>query len=186
MTIYFTASLKGKPVFQHYYERIANHLTNRGHNVIADHILKHTSDEVSRQTQQERLDYFHEVEQWLTECDCMVAEVSHRSVSVGYEISRAQHRKKPILILSHDAKPPTLLVYQPDESVVCENYTDTNLETVIDDFLQYTSGNHDTRFTFFIRPDLSAHLEQRAREKHTTKSGYLRSLIAQDIQNKSS
>ena len=182
MTIYFTASLRGKPALEAYYQRIVNHLAKQGHAVIADQILKHTSDDVSHQSQKERLEYFHEVEQWLGECDCVVAEISHRSVSVGYEISRAQHRKKPILILYRDCTPPTLLAYQPDESVVCEKYTDTNLESVLDDFLQYTEGTHDTRFTFFIRPDLTAHLEEQARKNHTTKSGYLRSLIQSDIQ----
>lgn len=115
MTIYFTASLRGKPALEAYYQRIVNHLAKQGHAVIADQILKHTSDDVSHQSQKERLEYFHEVEQWLGECDCVVAEISHRSVSVGYEISRAQHRKKPILILYRDCTPPTLLAYQPDE-----------------------------------------------------------------------
>lgn len=181
MTIYFTASLKGKPHLQQFYERIANYLTKHGHTVIADQILKHTSDDVSHQSQKEHLEYFRKVEQWLNECDCVIAEVSHRSVSVGYEISRAQHRKKPILVLYHDTTPPTLLVYQPDESVVCERYTDNNLESVLNDFLEYTEGSHDSRFTFFISPSLSAYLEEKAHTTHTTKSGYLRQLIQSDM-----
>ena len=181
MTIYFTASLERSPEYQEYYTSIVELLKKKGHTVIADQILNQTRDGIRSMPPEERMKYFETVEHWLTECDAVVAEVSNQSVSVGYEISRAQHRKKPILIVYHDGTPPSLLQYQPDESVICESYNKTNLPSVLHEFLDYAQETQDTRFTFFIKPVLTAHLEKKARELHTTKSGYLRGLIKKDM-----
>lgn len=181
MTIYFTASLSRSQKDQQYYNTIVSILKKRGHDVIADQILQKDRNTIQDQSPEERKKYFEKVEHWLTECDAIVAEVTNQSVSVGYEISRAQHLKKPILILFHDTNAPSLLQYQPDESVICELYNLRTMDSILDEFLEYAGETQDSRFTFFIKPSLTAHLEKKARELHTTKSGYLRGLIKKDM-----
>lgn len=181
MTIYFTASLNRSQKDQEYYTIIVSFLKKKGHDVIADQILQKTRNTVHHQSPEERKKYFEKVEHWLTECDAVIAEVTNQSVSVGYEISRAQHLKKPILILFHDTNAPSLLQFQPDESVICETYNTRTIDSILEEFLEYAGETQDTRFTFFIKPSLTAHLEKKARELHTTKSGYLRGLITKDM-----
>ncbi len=114
-------------------------------------------------------------------CDCVIAETSHPSVGVGYEISLALQRRKPVLILYTDGDPPSLFVHSRDENMACEQYTADTLEDIVGSFIEYVSGIHDMRFTFFITPAIAVHMEKVAKERNIPKSAYLRSLIEQDM-----
>ena len=111
----------------------------------------------------------------------MVAEVSFPSISVGYEISLALHRRKPVLVLYSSGDPPSLLAAHRDEKLVCEHYTATSLADIVIDFVSYVEGATDTWFTFFITPVQNSHLDRRSREAKLPKSVYLRRLIEEDI-----
>lgn len=181
MTIYFTASLVGKKDFQKNYLAIIGYLTSKGHTVQADHILNTTESQVGLQTREARLAFHKKLEAWIQNADCMIAETSFPSISVGYEVSLALQYKKPILILYSIGDPPSLFAHHDDEKIVCEKYTVTSLEETVDNFLNFVHGTADTRFTFFITPKIAAHLDKMAKTKKLPKSVYLRELIEADM-----
>lgn len=181
MTAYFTASIVGKKHYLPQYLSILEAFKKRGIEVQSDHILKTTEEQIRLETKQERDDFHHQLDEWINGCNFMVVEASFPSISVGYEISLALHHKKPVLVLYSEGDPPSLLSQHLEDKIVCEKYTPESLENLVDDFLSYIGDTTDSRFTFFITPEIAKHLERVSKEKRLPKSVYLRRLIERDI-----
>ncbi|OGG13229.1 hypothetical protein A3D77_00720 [Candidatus Gottesmanbacteria bacterium RIFCSPHIGHO2_02_FULL_39_11] len=181
MLIYFTGSFAGKKTQLGNYTKIIEYLESKGHTVIADHIVQTEEKEIQYEKKEERLAFHEQLEKWLSSCDFVVAETTYPSISVGFEISLALHRGKPVLLLHANPDPPTLIAHHKNENLVCERYTSDTLPQIIDEFIQYAQGNEDTRFTFFVTPRISSYLDEVSRKKKMPKSVYLRRLIEADM-----
>lgn len=182
MKVYFTASVVGKRHYRANYQKIIDHLVKRGHKVTSDHIMQTTEDRLSKITKEERLAFHENLEQWINTCDFVLVEASFPSISVGYEVSLALNRGKPVLMLyAEDSEAPSLLAHFKEEHFLCESYNSDTVTGIIDDFVNYVHGAADTRFTFFITPAIAAFLERISRKEKTPKSVYLRRLIKEDM-----
>lgn len=185
MLIYFTASIVGKKHYQSNYLEIVDHLQKKGHRVISDHILKSSVQQIHMENKEDRLKFHDRLEKWINTCDCMVAETSFPSISVGYEISLALSRGKPALILyQRDSSPPSLLVHHRDEKLICEKYSSDTLTDIIDDFLSYAHDTEDSRFIFYITSEIASFLDKASRKEKVPKSVYLRRLIEGKMKNR--
>jgi len=181
LKLYFTGSIAARDQYIKKYKQIIEHVQGLGHEIIADHILTMSEDEIHHKTRSERLKFHTKIEKWIHTSDAMIAETSFPSISVGYEISLALRVGKPVLVLYSDGNPPSLLAHHRDEKLMCEKYTSSTLSQIIDDFLHYIDASSDLRFTFFITPKISAHLDDIAKTKKVPKSVYLRRLIENDM-----
>jgi hypothetical protein len=185
MKAYFTASIVGKRHHLKNYERIIETLKKYHVEVQSDHIIKTSEAELSKVGKDERLKFQKQLERWITTADFMVVETTFPSISVGYEISLAVHRLKPVLMLYSEGEAPSLLAHFKEEHVVCEKYTPDTLDDIISDFISYVAGTNDTRFTFFITSEIATFLDKVSRSEKLPKSVYLRHLIAADIEKRS-
>lgn len=181
MVVYFTASIVGKKRFLGNYLKIISCFTKKNYTVISDHIIKTTEQQIRFEKKEERLQFLAQLEKWIGSCDLMVVEASFPSISVGYEISMALQLNKPVLILYSEGDPPSLLVHHADDKVVCEKYSLSTICGIITDFINYAEGAVDSRFTFFITPQIVSYLEKVSRKKKLPKSVYLRRLIEKDM-----
>lgn len=181
MIAYFTASIVGKKHYLTQYKHILSILKEKGIKCTADHIINASEDEIRMETREERLAFQDKLENWINTADFLIVEASFPSISVGYEISLALHRNKPVLVLYCNGDAPSLLAHHRDEKLVCERYTDQTLPEIINDFVNYVEGASDTRFTFFITPTQNAYLEKKSKEQKLPKSVYLRKLIEADM-----
>lgn len=181
MNIYFTASIVGKKEYLKQYEQIIDILKSKGFSVRAEHILNATESEIQLKSREERLRFHKHLEHWISDCDFMVVESSFPSISVGYEISLAMERRKPVLILYSEGDPPSLFAHHENEKILCEKYTKDTLDSIISDFLDFVHGKSDTRFTFFLSSKQAAYLSHQAQKRRLPKSVYLRSLIDNDM-----
>ncbi|HUD19911.1 MAG TPA: hypothetical protein VMR81_05705 [Patescibacteria group bacterium] len=181
MNVYFTASIVGKKDYLSNYKKIINLLMARGYTVQSEHILNVTEPEIHMKTREERLKFHKKLENWIQHCDFMVVESSFPSISVGYEISLALQYRKPVLILYSVGDPPSLFASHADEKVVCEKYTLDTVEETINEFINFVHGAADTRFTFFITPQIAAYLDRISVAEKMPKSVYLRKLIEHHI-----
>ncbi len=184
MRAYFTASIVGKKYHLANYKRIIALLGSRGVDVVADHILNTTEEQIHFETREERVKMQQKFETWVTEADFIVVEASFPSISVGYEIALAIHRGKPVLVLYSEGDPPSLIINNEEEKLIVEKYSPTNLDEIIDDFINYFRGESDTRFTFFITSKIAAYLEKQAKKNKVPKSVYLRQLISKDMRER--
>jgi 2'-deoxynucleoside 5'-phosphate N-hydrolase len=181
MKAYFTASIVGKRWHLSYYKKIVEILNSHEVDVIADHILNVDEKDIQLQSKDIRLSFHTRLEKWINSSDFMVVESSFPSISVGYEISLAMFRDKPILVLYREGDPPSLFAYHKNERLVVEKYTDATLKPIIDDFINFAHSGSDHRFTFFITSEIARYLEDIAKKKKTPKSVYLRRLIETDM-----
>lgn len=181
MSAYFTASIVGKSQYLANYQAIIRTFVAAGMDVTSDHIMKTTPEQIRLETKAERDAFHSQLDTWISGCTCMVVESSFPSISVGYEISLALHYKKPILVLYADGDPPSLLSEHLEDKIVCEHYTRETLPEIVRGFLAYIADTSDSRFTFFITPEIAHYLEQRAKSLRMPKSVYLRRLIEADM-----
>lgn len=184
MKVYFTASIVGKKQHLPHYLKIIEILKIKGYEVQSDHIIKSTEDSIRIETAEKRLAFQKKLESWINTSDFLVAEVSFPSISVGYEISLALHRGKPVLLLYSEGDPPSLLSSHYEDKLVCEKYTDYTLVETIEDFLRYISGTSDTRFTFYLTSEMNSHLDKASKKVRVPKAVYLRGLIQKDMESR--
>lgn len=184
MKVYFTASIAAKDQFLKNYEAITSYLKSKHATVISDHITNATEETVNKETREQRLNFHKQLEHWIHTCDCMIAETSFPSISVGYEISLALKVGKPVLVMYSKGDPPSLLAYHNDEKLMCEKYTLSNVGDVIQSFLHFVHDKSDMRFTFFITPRIASYLENISKEDKLPKSVYLRKLIEDDMRKR--
>ncbi|OGK63011.1 hypothetical protein A2334_01500 [Candidatus Roizmanbacteria bacterium RIFOXYB2_FULL_38_10] len=182
MKVYFTASIVGKKQYLHNYLKIIKILLDKNHQVLSDHIVKSTEEEIRLEKREDRMKFHDNLEKWIGGCDFMVVEASFPSISVGYEISLALQFNKTVLILYSEGDPPSLLVHHSSEKVICEKYSLTTLQDIIEDFINYAQGSADSRFTFYITSEIASYLEKVSRKKKLPKSVYLRHLIQSDME----
>jgi nucleoside 2-deoxyribosyltransferase len=97
VNIYFGGSIAGGRQYLATYQQIAAYLKSRGHRVLTGHVVKPDVLEWEKGFTAEQI-YTRDI-QWLKECDCLIAEVSHPSLGVGYEICYALRINKPVLCL---------------------------------------------------------------------------------------
>ncbi|MBI1862545.1 hypothetical protein HYS00_00310 [Candidatus Microgenomates bacterium] len=184
MVIYFTGSISANNTNRDKYLTIVNKLLSYGHTVIADHILKANEEDVVRKPRSERLDFHKKVEEWIQGCNCMIAETSYPSVSVGYEIALATRIGIPVLVLHNSGHAPSLLGEHKNELVVSQHYSKETVGPILEDFLSYVKGNRDVKFTLYLSPKHFKHLDEKAQIEQIPKSVYLRRLIDADIKKK--
>lgn len=181
MKVYFTASIAGKKYYLNNYLKIIDILKSKRFEVISDHIINADQSQVRQEAKSARLKFQAQLDKWINSCDFMIAEVSFPSISVGFEISLALNRAKPVLILYSEGHPPTLLAHHKDEKLACEKYDNNTLKEIIGDFINYVEGSDDTRFTFFISNEMMNYLNKVSLRHKIPKSVYLRRLIEQDM-----
>jgi hypothetical protein len=181
MNVYFTASIVGKKDYLRNYLKIIDVLKAKNFIVQSEHIIDTTEPEIHMKTREERLRFHRKLETWIQKADFIVVESSFPSISVGYEISLALQYRKPVLILYSVGDPPSLFAYHNDEKVVCEKYTYDTVQGIIDEFITFVRGAADTRFTFFVTPQIAAYLDKVSKKEKMPKSVYLRKLIESHI-----
>lgn len=181
MRAYFTASIVGRKFHLTNYQRISEILKTKNVEVKDNHVLNVSEKDIQMQTKAERLKFHRTLEDSINSSDFLVAETSFPSISVGYEISMALDRGKPVLILYNEGDPPSLFAYHESEKIVSEKYTEESLPIIISDFLRFVRGEADTRFTFFISSKQAAYLAKMGKTNRVPKSVYLRSLIDKDM-----
>jgi hypothetical protein len=180
MKIYFTASIVGKKHYLLNYKKIVSILKTKGHNIVSDHIIYTSEPEIRLESKEARLRFQAQLEKWINTADCVVVEATFPSISVGYEISMAIHKNKPVLILYSEGNPPSLIAQHKDEKLICEKYSENSLKDIIEDFLRYVEDSDGIRFTFFITSDLALYLDKVTRKNKIPKAVYIRKLLQED------
>jgi len=181
MNVYFTASIVGKKQHLKNYLKIIDILKKKGYKIQSDHIINKEEKDIRLESKDKRLAFHNQLEKWISRANFMVVEASFPSISVGYEISLALHYRKPVLILYSENDPPSLFAYHNNQYIVCEQYSLDSLSGIIVDFVNYIQGTADSRFIFFVTPQIAAFLDQMALKHKVPKSVYLRTILQREM-----
>ncbi len=184
MQIYFTASIVGKKDYLKNYLKIIDVVKAKEHKIISDHIIEAPEKLATMTSIEERVAFRKQLDKWISSSDCVIAETSFPSISVGYEISIALHMDKPVLMLYTNGSPPHLISPSTDDKMFCEKYTDTTVRETIEDFLRYVGTSGGIRFTMFITSDLARYLDSVIKKNKIPKAVYIRRLIRDDMKKR--
>jgi nucleoside 2-deoxyribosyltransferase len=121
----------------------------------------------------------------IARADVVIAEVTHESSSIGYQVAFAVQHKKPILLIrKSDAAKDVFVNGLKDSYVIHKEYKETTeLDSIIGTFLQDNRiENKDMRFNFFIDRGIYNYLRWAALKTGKTKAEILRELVQHEIE----
>jgi len=183
MKIYFTGAIsRMSDEDKVNYGKIVTVLENLGHKVITE-VLKKSSDALKSQNEKEALSIQRKLTKWKKQADLVVVEGSTPSFGVGQEIALTLTTNKPVIVLHKDGVKPHILRDEGGDLLLVQSYTASNMHEVIKDAIEYASERQDTRFNFFISPQIGNYLDWIAKRKKLPRAVYLRKLIDEDIQS---
>lgn len=178
MKVYFTASVLQKDQYGIYYDQIVSILEKLGHKVIHEHVTKMDMDSVKKQTFQQNADHYKKVQKQINSSDFVVAEVTFPStLNIGHEVTQALSKGKPVICLYMQGKASYFFNGIKDDKLIYEEYLPENLESVLTNCLERLEEVADTRFNFYISPEIGNYLDWVNQNKKIPRAVFLRSLL---------
>ncbi len=181
MKIYFVASIRGRDKYLKNYELIIKALNDLNYSVI-ENTLRPSIDYVYGLSDEEKVDFYKKVLSDIGKADIVVAEGSFSSMGVGYEISLALEKGKPVIVLYEDGHAPHFLEGVESDKLEIVRYDLENLKNILDDSLKYLAEQQDVRFNFFVSPKIVRYLDWISKNKKMPRAVYLRRLIEKDME----
>jgi len=160
---------------------IQDTLTNSGHEVISQDFLSINQDFYMKQSEDAALNAQKMLTKMKKKADIILFEVTNQSIGIGQEISLSLTMNKPVIALYQEGSKPHILRDQGTNLLLLCSYNKENLSEVISDSVKRALSLRDTRFDFFISPEIVAHLNEVSRRSKQPKSAYVRKLIEADM-----
>lgn len=183
MKIYFKASQRGKDEYNKHYDRIYELIEKNGYKTVGKSFLHSTGEtfykELEKGGDEAYIKFYNENVQKIKQADITVFECSVPSLSIGFMIKKSLEFNKPTIVLYLDHHIPHFLIGSEEEKLIIKSYSDKNLDEILDESLKEAKQRIDTRFNFFINPDLLNYLNEAAKKASVTKSTFIRNLIIQ-------
>jgi hypothetical protein len=180
MKIYFVASIKGREKYRENYERIITLLGKKGHQVVEQTLSPSTKD-VYGLSDHDKILFYKKVLKWINQADIVIAETSYPSLGIGFEISQALEKGKPVVVLYTEEETPHLIQGVESEKLFLVKYGLDNLSGTLDQIIKDAKEQMDVRFNFFIPPKIGAYLDWISKNKKIPRAVYLRRLIEEDL-----
>ncbi len=182
MKIYFTAAIsKVTPEMRKIYSRIVEILEKNGHTVISNNLHTKSAEEIKSQSESDALAAQKKLSKWKKQADMVIVEASTPSFGVGQEIAEALTDNKQVVVLYQTGMKPHILLNHGQEALYFVEYGEANLHKVLEEYIEYAKENSDTRFNFFISPQIGSFLDWVSRKKKLPRAVYLRKLIEEDM-----
>jgi hypothetical protein len=180
MKVYFVGSVSGKEKYESNYQRIVDTLKKSAVSVI-EFTLKPTVTYIHGLSDEDKVDHYKEVLKAINDSDVVLAEGSYPSFGVGYEISLAIEKGKPVVVLYEEGHSPHLIEGLKSEKLLVIKYKLNELESVVEDSIEYAADVQDTRFNFFISSKHQNYLDWIARVRKVPRAVHLRRLLERDM-----
>lgn len=182
MKVYFTASLRGTQKFYDSYKKIYDEINNLGHTNLDDAIFKYIESDFYSGDHEDQIKHYERIMNFIKKSDVVILEVSVPSLSMGFILQKALEINKPVIALCEPNANTFFLNGIENEKLQITKYTINNLNSQLDDALNYAQESSDVRFNFFISPSIGSYLDWIAKKKKIPRSVYLRNLIEKDME----
>lgn len=181
MKVYFTASSIQKGEYNSIYKKIVEYLKKDKHDVY-EKILSQHLPSITQVSSNSIKEWYKEWSEYVSQCDVAIVEGSYpSSIEIGFEISNILTRGKPVILLYKSNKNPVFVNDLYSSRLIKSEYTEGNLNQVLDWCLEEVKFLSNKRFTFYITPDIDEFLESVSADKETTKSEFIRELILKQM-----
>lgn len=182
MNIAFLTSIRGSKQYGESYSAIVNNLVKKGH--IVSHRLSTTDDILANWSQQKREEFFNNFYKKVGSSDLVVAECSHPTINLGYEISTALQHNKEVIILRCDRSDVSITNFDPiylNKNVYVYVYTPLSLPRVLEEALHFKFPDQYKKFNILLPPQMITKLNIVSKKKCLPKSVYIRGLIEEGL-----
>lgn len=183
MKVFFNASLTGKKEYGKNYEMIKDAIVKSGHKLVGVPVLeKSLLEKRDSSDTKEAVNFYETLIRWIKQAEVCVFEVSYPSFGIGYEVNTALQYSKPVIALHVEGAPQNMILSGiKDDRLQVIDYGTRGLERLVSDAIDYASEQMDTRFNFFISPQIGAYLDWVAKAKKVPRAVFLRQLIEEDM-----
>ena len=120
----------------------------------------------------------------IAKTDAIIAETTHPSFAIGYQVAVAVQQKKPVLLLRRQASDQNAYITGVEDGwTQYESYADeADVQRIIEKFLDDNDiKSKDMRFNFFIDRKIYNYLRWSALRTGKTKAEILRELVEKEI-----
>ncbi|NOY14679.1 MAG: hypothetical protein GXP43_00475 [bacterium] len=184
MKVFFTTSLRGKPILGENYRRICSILEDElGCQILNKKILTEDLQKVLKKSKEELAEFFMESRRLIQQADLVLAEVTYPSTNVGYEISVAADMGKPIAVLHVKDETPLLIATVDYDMINVYPYTLDGLGGVLKRIMADSQSGKEVRFNFLLPRYLSNYLQWVAKRRRLPRSVYIRQLLEKDMRS---
>jgi len=182
MRIFFDGSIAGKKELGEKYKAIYAALEKTGGKLLESPVMQYEVKDVLKDDSKAAADHYEELLKLIKKADVCVFEVSFPSIGIGHEITVALQQSKPVIALqAKGTRVNRVLDGIRDDRFQLLEYTDSDVALVVADAVSYATEQQDTRFNFFISPQIGAYLDRVSKERRLPRAVYLRRLIEEDM-----
>ncbi len=161
------------------YTEIMNIISTLEHKLTNQYFLTYSNKNKELASNSGEGNVFDEIRESIIDSDCMIAEISIPSVSLGIQIEFAISNKIPVLCLIklgiNDKLPKMIRDYKTN-LLSKETYTQANLRKKVVYYLS-SSPKGKIKFNMFINPEIDKYLSYVSKKDRSTKSEIIRDLI---------
>jgi hypothetical protein len=184
MKIFFAASHLGvKNGFGKNYEKIYTLLEKMGHKHLSQIVWQYSTDPNFKSEELDPKKLFSQSVKGIKDSEAVVLEISTPSLSLGYLAAMAMEYNKPLIALHVPKSDLYILHGINSEKLIDAEYTIENLSHVLTDAMHFASDTMDTRFNFFVPPQISHYLDWITKYKKLPRAVFLRELIEEQMRS---
>ncbi len=133
--IYFAGAISAGRELQPTYQAMVDFIQEQGGEVLSAHVAK--AEVLSGESTLADSQIFSRNLKFITDCEGMVAEVTKPSLGVGFEISEALHRNKPVICFCQKGIFLTRMITgNPAVNLSIHFYEHQQWQKPLEDFLQ--------------------------------------------------
>lgn len=183
MRVYFMASTHGRKKYLGTYKKIVELVNQQGATAV-EHVISSDAEYFKQLDERGHIHFHQKVLDEIKKADVIIAELSYTSTSMGYLVSTAVGMGKPVIVFYSGEEEPHLFVTLEtsiDKFTVVRYKHESELDKEVPMILRFAQDNQDTRFNFFISPEISNYLNWVAKSRKVPRSVYLRKLIDEDM-----
>lgn len=180
MKIVFVGSIYGKQKREEAYKKIISTLLSTKNTIIHEHVSNTTVDKLRSMSPEKSIQFHKDILKKIKDCDIVFSESSHESSSVGFLLSHAIELGRPTVIFyEKNSAPMTIFKTLLDTGkVFLVNYKlPSEIPSLVEEYLEDAQKNMDTRFNFFVSPNIERYLNWITKHEKIPRSVFLRGLI---------
>jgi hypothetical protein len=184
MKIYFVASPRLVVKEPELYRGIHNYLA-KNNVMLSDKLLKWTDKKQVEEVYSEDVKkieggYKRAIES-VKKADVVMMEVSGHSLSMGFLVSKSLDLCKPVVAFYKKGNKPFFLSGINDPKFKLIEYSDKNIDEMLDLAIEEVKKGIDVRFNFFVNTKILNYLDWIAQKRMVPRSVFLRNLIEREM-----
>ena len=180
MKIYFLGAISGLIKYRKNYEKEVRILEKMGHHVLSDHILERDNNQSGIFVIKDDKEYFEYMTGRIKSSDVVVADISHPTANIGYEISYALSNNVPVLALYSESKGRKvfpLLVGNQSDLLCLREYNSKSISNILKEEMGKLEDSACIKFTIMINPQIASYLDWISEKNKLTRSAFIKKLI---------